>query len=118
MELEKLLSEVLEKEKYTKLNFDKPEIERYVIVPFTVQDDYSSRKDYDSRNQIQKIIIKTLEDKNWRLMTEGVAYRLGYVSGRLKGYEREDDLIKLVSNKRTKDNSEFITGINGEKIKL
>lgn len=118
VELEKIVSEVLEKEKYIKLTFDKPEIDRYVIVPFTVQDANSSRKENDSRNKIQKIIIKTLEETNWRLMTEGVTYRLGYVSGRLKGYEREEDLMKIVEKKKIKDNSEFITGINGEKIKL
>lgn len=118
VELEKLLSEVLEKEKYTQLNFDKPEIDRYVIVPFTVQDTNLSRKEHESRNKIQKIIIKTLEETNWRLMTEGVTYRLGYVSGRLKGYEREEDLMKIVEKKKVKDNSKFIIGIDGERIKL
>ena len=118
VELEKLINEVLEKNKYVKLTFDKPEIDRCVIVPFTVQDANRSRKEYDSRNNIQKIVIKTLEDTNWRLMSEGVTYRLGYVSGRLKGYEREEDLMKIVEKKKTKDNSEFIAGVDGEKIKL
>ncbi len=30
-------------------------------------------------------------------MSEGINYRLGYLSGKLKGYEREEDLIKIVA---------------------
>ncbi len=96
VELEKLLSEILEKEKYIKLTFDKPEIEKQVIIPFTVQEANTARKEYDSINKLQKLIKKILVDTNWRLMSEGVIYRLGYLSGRLKGYEREDDLMQLV----------------------
>lgn len=29
-------------------------------------------------------------------MTDGVIYRLGFLSGRLRGYEGEEDLVKLV----------------------
>ena len=37
-------------------------------------------------------------------MTDSVSYRLGILSGRLKGYELEKDLVKLVEqiNKRNK----------------
>ncbi len=96
LELEKLLSELLEKEKYIKLSFDKPEMNKYVIVPFTIQEADISRKENDSTNTLQKIIKASLVDTNWRLMSEGTTYRLGYVYGRLKGYEREEDLADLV----------------------
>lgn len=118
VELEKTLTEVLEKEKYIKLSLDKPEMGKYVVVPFTVQDADSSRKEYDSTAKFRKLIKKTLEDTNWRLMTEGASYRLGYIYGRLKGYEREEDLIEIVRKKRKEDESDYITGSNGEKIKL
>ncbi len=29
-------------------------------------------------------------------MSEGINYRLGYLSGRLKGYETEEDLMKII----------------------
>jgi len=29
-------------------------------------------------------------------MSEGIRYRLGFLSGRLRGYEKEEDLVKLV----------------------
>lgn len=104
VELEKLLSEVLEKDKYVKLTFDKPEIDKYVIIPFTTQDSDISRREYDSTHSLQKIIKNALEKTNWRLMSEGTSYRLGYVYGRLKGYEREEDMVNLFSSKQERSN--------------
>ncbi len=102
LELEKLLLEALKKEKYIKLSFDKPEMDNYVIVPFTIQDADTSRKEYYNTHTLQKTIKNALETTNWRLMSEGARYRLGYVHGRLKGYEREEDLAELVRVKPTK----------------
>ncbi|HHT9138731.1 MAG TPA: hypothetical protein ACFYEK_15990 [Candidatus Wunengus sp. YC60] len=98
VELEKLISETIGKEKYIKLMLEKPDIDRHVIVPFTVQDADSSRKEYDSVHKLQRIIKKALEGTNWRLMSEGVHYRLGYLSGKLKGYEHEEDLLQLIKS--------------------
>jgi hypothetical protein len=42
-----------------------------------------------------------LAGTNWRLMSEGVTDRLGYLQGRLKAYETEEDLLELVK-KQTK----------------
>lgn len=96
VELEKLLRRVLERGKYTNLQFDKPQIGRFVIIPFTVQDADAKRGEYDSQNNLKKLIKKSLEKTNWKLMSEGINYRLGYLSGRLKGYEGEEDLASLV----------------------
>ena len=96
VELEKLITETMEKEKYIKFIMGKPDIDRYVIVPFTIQDADSSRVEADSIRKFHKAIKKALEGTNWRLMNEGVNYRLGYLSGRLKGYEQEEDLLQLV----------------------
>lgn len=98
-DLEKLLTESLEKEKYTKLSFDKPEIGQYVIVPFTVQDADSLRKDRGSASELEKVVKNALEDTNWRLLSNSVFYRLGYLEGRLKGYENEEDMLKLAGKK-------------------
>jgi len=95
VELEKKLTKAMENAKYAKLVLDKPEIDKFVIVPFTAQDTDSSRKESDSTNTLKKLLKKSLEATNWRLMSEGITYRLGYVSGKLKGYEREDDLAEL-----------------------
>jgi hypothetical protein len=95
VELEKLLSSLLEKQKYIKLSFDRPEMGQFVIVPFTVQDEDASRRENISMSSLQKIIKDALDGTNWRLMSDGIHYRLGYVYGKLKGYEREEDLLEL-----------------------
>ena len=89
----------LRKEEYINLDFSKPEIGRDIIINFTVQDNKTDRGEYDSRIQLQRLIKKTLEKTNWRLMSEGIMYRLGILSGRLRGYELEEDLIKLIRDK-------------------
>jgi len=99
VDLEKLLTENFEKAKYTKPVFDKPEIGQYVIIPFTVQDTDSSRKDRVSSSELEKIIKTTLEDTNWRLLSNSIIYRLGYLQGQLKGYEQEEDMLKLAGKK-------------------
>lgn len=98
-DLEKMLITTLEKAKYAKLSFEKPEIGQFVIVPFTVQDLDSSRRDRASVSELEKLFKKALEDKNWRLLSNSVMYRLGYLEGRLKGYEREEDMLKLAGKK-------------------
>jgi len=98
VDLEQLLSKELKKHKYIKLSFKGPDIDKYVIVPFTVRDADASRKEYDSEAKLRKIIKKVLEGTNWRLMHEGVKYRLGYLSGRLKGFEKEEDLLEVVKS--------------------
>ena len=95
-ELKKLLAAPLKKEEYINLDFSKPEIGKDIIINFTVQDNKTDRGEYDSRIQLQRLIKRTLEDTNWRLMSEGIMYRLGILSGRLKGLESEEDLLKLV----------------------
>lgn len=95
VDLEKLLIGPLEKAKYAKLSFEKPEIGQYVIVPFTLQENDSSRRDRISVSELEKLIKEDLENTNWRLLSNSVMYRLGYLEGRLKGYEREEDMLKL-----------------------
>lgn len=92
----KLLSSILEKEGYIKLDFSKPEMGRGVIVQFTVQDDKSDREEYDSKTHLKMILQKGLESTNWQLMSDSISYHLGVLTGRLRGFELEEDLIKLI----------------------
>ncbi len=97
-ELVPLLVPVLEKAGYTEFGTEKPEMGRHVIVGFSCLDSKSDRNDYDSRKGLEKLVKQALESTNWRLMSEGVHYRLGYLSGRLRAYEDKEDLLKLVVN--------------------
>ena len=94
-ELIPLLSEPLEKEGYIEFHLDKPELGRDVYVGFGCLDSKSDRKDYDSRKTLKKLVDSALEDTNWRLMSDGISYRLGYLNGRVKAYESIDDRRRL-----------------------
>ena len=94
--MSELLGPVLEKAGYTEFSLDKPEMGKDVFVGFNCLDSKSGREDYDSRKTLQKLVRKTLEDTNWRLMSDGISYRLGYLNGRLRAYEKEDDIKQLV----------------------
>ncbi len=96
-ELSEILSKTLEKENYKGLMISNPEIGRDLIVSFNIQDAKIGRVEYDSKKYLKKSIETTLENTNWRLMSDGLDYRLGILTGRLRGYELEEDLLKIVS---------------------
>lgn len=95
-QLKELIAKKAQKEKYSDLQFGKPEMAKYVIVDFTISDDNDAREEYHSRKDLKKLIDSALAKTNWRLMSDGISYRLGILSGRLKAYEQEDDLMSIV----------------------
>lgn len=95
-ELVPLLSPILEKAGYIEFHLDKPEMGRDVYVGFSCLDNKSDREDYDSRKTLKKLVDSALSDTNWRLMSDGISYRLGYLNGRVKAYEGEEALKELV----------------------
>lgn len=95
-ELEKLLVPVLEKQGYIKLQFGNPIMDRDFQLPFTTQESKSDRTDRASTYDLSRLIKKSLADTNWRLMTDGIFYRMGILTGRLRAYEKEEDLLRLV----------------------
>lgn len=102
VDLEKLLAPALEKNGYIRLQFGTPEMGRNLFLPFTVQDSQSARDERESPYQLNKLVKKTLEGANWRIMSEGVSYRVGFLSGRLRAYEGEDDLLELARQRLKK----------------
>jgi hypothetical protein len=97
-ELAAMLKPVIEESGYIEFSLDKPEIAREVTIGFNCLDAQADRSDYDSRLTLQKIIKATLNKTNWRLMSDGISIRLGYLSGKLKAYEGEEALKKLIAN--------------------
>ncbi|OYX52999.1 hypothetical protein B7Y92_04245 [Candidatus Saccharibacteria bacterium 32-50-13] len=92
---------------------------RDVYVGFSCLDSKSDRKDYDSRKTLKKLVDSALEDTNWRLMTDEISYRLGYLNGRVKAYESEEDLKKLAmksKNLKPKQTSGDATDKNGNRV--
>ena len=68
--LEKLLKAAIKKAGYTDLQISMPPPTGQIILDFSVRDMEEKRKEYDSRNTLEKTIEKVLEDKNWALMSE------------------------------------------------
>lgn len=101
-ELHKILTKKFKADGFINLNFENPQIDRYVIVPFTVQDEKKSRKKDKSIKDLRRIFNFTLDNLNWRLMSDGIEYRMGYLKGRLKGYENDDELAKFNKKKDNK----------------
>lgn len=95
-QLKETLQPVVEGAGYTELQFEKPEMGRDVVIGFSCLDGKADRIEYDSRNTLRKVIEKRLKGTNWRLMSDGIFYRLGYLTGRLRAYEGEEELKKLL----------------------
>ena len=94
-----LLRPAIEAAGYREVTFDKPNLGGYVSIGFSCMDSEVEREDTKSRKALKQTIVKTLKDTNWRLMSEGISYRLGYLTGMLRAYEREEDIVRLVSDK-------------------
>lgn len=93
-QLKERLTNLLKEEVYTNLTFDKLEMGLVVSLGFSIEDP-TDQQEYDSRQKLTKILKKDLGETNWRLMTEGINYRLGVLTGRLRVYEKEEDIAQL-----------------------
>lgn len=102
VQLKNLLSPALEKARYINLGFGNPNIGKDVQVEFTINDSNDARQGLASEADLKKLIKKTLENTNWRLMSDGVSYKLGILTGRLRGFENEEDLLELVKRQEKK----------------
>ena len=94
-QLKQHITESLSDESYTNLVFEQPNIERIVTIGFSIEDP-TEQEEYDSRTKLSKFLKETLKETNWRLMSDGIDYRLGVLTGRLRCYEKEEDLVKLM----------------------
>jgi len=99
-ELSTILAPVLEKAGYIEFSLDKPEMGKNVTIGFSCLEGKSDRGDYDSEKMLKKTVDKALAATNWRLMSDGIHYRLGYLSGRLRAYESEEDIKGLVARSK------------------
>ena len=96
IEVEKLLSKALKKENYIKFKTSDPEIGQYLIIHFTVYDKQKDRCEYDSRKDLKKAVNLALQNTNWHLMSDGVDYKLGILSGRLRGEENNEEYQRRI----------------------
>lgn len=102
VELETLLNKELQKTKFDKLKLKEPVFTHFVDVTFTTQDYNTQRRESESTWELRKLINKTLETTNWRLHSNNVSYRMGYLTGQLRGYDSDEDIRKLLVKKDPK----------------
>lgn len=102
IQLIELLRPVFEKAHYTEFKLGEPQLGESVTVEFSCLDANADRQEYQSKMNLRKAVATALDETNWRLMNDSVSYRLGYLTGKLRAYEGEEALKKLVE-RRIKD---------------
>lgn len=99
--LEKRLEKISEELGFIKFKFESTSTKGIVIVSFSAQDP-SVRKEKESITELTSAIKKVLLPTNWRLMSDGVDYRLGVLTGRLKAFEDDEGLLKIAKEIKEK----------------
>lgn len=100
--LEKRLKTAVKKAGFDDLHISMPANEREIVLHFSVRDTEEARREQESRKVLEKTIDALLENTNWALYSGGVDYRLGMLSGRIRGYETEDQLGELTKARMKK----------------
>ena len=98
--LKERLIKVTQEAGYIDFEISKPDMGRFVVIEFNVQDP----KDISSKESVKvlcKEINNVLSGTNWQLQNSSVVYRMGYLTGKLKGCEDDEGLIEL-AKKRSK----------------
>lgn len=98
-QLKELLEPIFVKNGYSDFKLGDPQIAREVSLEFSCLDTKDDREEYQSRKTLHKAIEKALIDTNWRVMSAGVSYRLGFLTGSLRAYESEEEVRKLVEQR-------------------
>lgn len=92
------ITTALEKQSYTNITFEKPDLGRIVSLEFSIEE-METDNERASVLKLKTLLKNLLQNTNWRLMTEGISYRLGVLTGRLRVYESEEELVKLIEKK-------------------
>lgn len=98
-QLKELLEPLFSKNGYSDFKLGEPRIGREVSIEFSCLDTIDDREEYQSKKILHKAIDQELEDTNWRVMSAGLSYRLGYVTGNLRAYESDEDIKNLVEQR-------------------
>ena len=101
IQLEDLIIKAMKNKGYDRLVFGNPVIDKDVIIPFTIYE-INERTESESTYELKRILNKALLDTNWRLMSEGITYNLGILTGRLRGYQGEKSIYELARLKLKK----------------
>ena len=101
VEVEELLNKILRKSRFDRFTMKEPEFGKFVEIIFSIQDLDKSRNQKESTQAFGDLLKETLKTTNWRLM-DSISYRLGFLTARLRGYEQDEDILKLFMKKKAK----------------
>ncbi|MEX2515176.1 MAG: hypothetical protein WD335_03535 [Candidatus Paceibacterota bacterium] len=96
--IKRKVSALFEKKDLEEITFGELEVSpQSTHIKFSAEDLGATKENSRGRClNLRKEIIMELENTNWRLMSEGVSYHLGIMSGRLRVYESDDDIYNLI----------------------
>lgn len=63
---------------------------------------------------MKKLVDSALSDTKWRLKSDGISYRLGYLNGRVKAYEGEEAMKELVIKSGKLKDKPLISEVNSK----
>lgn len=92
------LTDILKGSVYSNLVFEKPDMARTVSIGFSIEE-MKTNNEYDSIRKLTRLLKKGLEETNCRLMSDGISCRLGIFSGRIRVYEDEHELAKILEKR-------------------
>lgn len=98
-QVKQLIAEKLHDCGYQSVTFDQPEMSKFVAIQFNVEE-METDNARQSTSVLTKLLKQYLKETNWRLMSDGVYYRLGLMTGRVRAYETKEELFKLVTSKK------------------
>ena len=88
------LKKKLKKKDFKKFGLGTPSTRENFSVTFSVLD-ASARESQASRSELRELIRKNLFRTNWRIMQQKITYRMGYLEGKIMGYENEFELQRI-----------------------
>jgi len=96
VEAQNLVTRSLERIGFTRVEFGQPTVKTDVEVGFSAQDAKTGRDERESVRVLRHQFSQMLGNTNWKLLSGGVTYRLGILTGRMRGLESEQELIEMV----------------------
>jgi len=88
-QLERKLCRLFIKEKYVKFVLGEPKVSDDITVSFSIQDPVKKRTELSSKKLLKSTIKNALNNTNWELTASGVDYKLGVLTGKLRGIEEK-----------------------------
>lgn len=96
-EAQKRMKALLKGKKFVKPKFGEPNMGQDVTCEFRVYEADPAREEKDACKDLEKVIAKAFENTNWKLMSDGISYRMGILTGRIRGMEKEKDILKNIT---------------------